>query len=103
MTNPTKLTKPATGFIPNGKISKGYFIQSKVWICTDWMHFCGLKPLCKARLRPQEKSLADQLPLEQNLLKTALGPDNFCVNERLNKDGIFPALCIKINACTTLG
>ena len=41
------------------------------------MHFRGLRPLCSSRLRPQEKSLVDQLPLDQNLLKTVLSWTTF--------------------------
>ena len=34
--------------------------------------FRGLRPPSSSRLTPQEKSLADQFPLEQNLLKIVL-------------------------------
>ena len=37
------------------------------------MHFLGSRSLCSSRLRLQEKSLADQLPWEQNVLKVVLG------------------------------
>ena len=41
------------------------------------MHFRGLRPLCSSRLRQQEESLVNQLPLDQNLLKPVHGWTTF--------------------------
>ena len=39
--------------------------------------FSRLEAKCSSRLRQLEKSLVDQLPLDQNLLKTVLGWTTF--------------------------
>ena len=43
----------------------------------------SLRPLCSSRLRQQEKSLVDQPPLDQDLLKLVLGWTTSCKDIRL--------------------
>ena len=56
---------------------KRIFYSDKICSITDSLHFWGLRPLCSSRLRLQEKSLVDHLPLNQNLLKTVLSWTTF--------------------------
>ena len=72
MTNPIGPGTFFKTFYTHEYNSKRIFYWDWIWSSTDWLHFWGSRPLCSSRLRPQEKSLVDQLPLDQNLLKTVL-------------------------------
>ena len=79
----TKLTNP-TGprtffrrFFTHKYNSKRIFYSDQIWSSTDWLHFWGSRPLCSSRLRLPEKSLVDQLPWDQNLLRLVLSLTTF--------------------------
>ena len=63
---------------------RGYFNQKKFGTAQTGCIFEGLRPLCNSRLRQQEKSLFDMLPLDQNLLKTLFGWTAFLNWQSLN-------------------
>ena len=77
MTNPTGPRTFFERFYTHEYNFKRKFYSDEIWSSTDSLYFWGSRPLCSSRLRPQEKSLVDQLPLDQNLLKTVLSWTTF--------------------------
>ena len=58
-------------------INQGFFLRPQSgaaqWSLTSKMHqICGAPNLIQKEIPSKEKSLVDQLPLDQNLLKTVL-------------------------------
>ena len=89
MTNPTGPRTFFKRFYTHKYNSKRIFYSDQIWSSTDWLHFWLSRPLCSSRLMPQEKSLVDQLPLDQSLLKTVLSMTLFRIDDPYCACGTF--------------